>query len=547
MFIKKIFILIFLSLFFSSCSIGNLKLPFFKKKLSPTEKYFEKSKESQPELIAFLRKMPKGADLHNHVTGAVYSDYIIDYAQNNNMNYNSSSKLFEKNNLDTHKKISSENSKLFPPVEFIKSYLSEILDNLSMRGARGDKNGHDHFFDTFKYISSAEPPANDIIKNMAYRNLYENVNYLELMVQSIPKSIREKYQSALKLDDNFDLKNLQNYYYLLNDLNSPDNLELLKRNLDEREHYLNSNGIVIGKDETITIRYIQQLKRASSSLEEFFIDAYCAIYFDIHEERIVGINMVQAEDHPYSRNSFKEQMEILNFLYNQFKKDYKDADINISLHAGELVLKESPVEAMQNRISNSLYLSTNPSDYDKNKDGNYDSPITKRIGHGISIAWEENFYTLIKGMAKYKTAVEICLSSNEAILDVKDNDHPFLLYKKAGIPMCISTDDEGVNRSNLSFEYVKAVSRYNLSYEELKNLIRNTLEYSFLEGESLFLKGDYKSIRKDFKKFKTISQWKNAFEYSELIKNNPKLKKQIQLEIEFLEFEKFISLINKLN
>ena len=35
---------------------------------------FELARRSTPELIAFLRRMPKGADLHNHISGATYSD-----------------------------------------------------------------------------------------------------------------------------------------------------------------------------------------------------------------------------------------------------------------------------------------------------------------------------------------------------------------------------------------------------------------------------------------------------------------------------------------
>ena len=47
---------------------------------TPTER-FELAKRTRPELIAFLRRFPKGADLHNHAGGAVYSDYVIDEAR----------------------------------------------------------------------------------------------------------------------------------------------------------------------------------------------------------------------------------------------------------------------------------------------------------------------------------------------------------------------------------------------------------------------------------------------------------------------------------
>src|SRR5690349_24145165 len=45
-----------------------------------TARYFE-SVRNQPLLLhAFLRQMPKGGDLHNHLSGAVYAESFIQYA-----------------------------------------------------------------------------------------------------------------------------------------------------------------------------------------------------------------------------------------------------------------------------------------------------------------------------------------------------------------------------------------------------------------------------------------------------------------------------------
>ena len=45
-----------------------------------TARRFELAKESEPQLIAFLKDMPKGADLHSHVSGAVYAESRLDAA-----------------------------------------------------------------------------------------------------------------------------------------------------------------------------------------------------------------------------------------------------------------------------------------------------------------------------------------------------------------------------------------------------------------------------------------------------------------------------------
>jgi adenosine deaminase len=77
------------------------------------------------------------------------------------------------------------------------------------------------------------------------------------------------------------------------------------------------------------------------------------------------------------------------------------------------------------------------------------------------------------------------------ILGIKGKDHPFSLYRKFGVPVALSTDDEGVSSIDLTHEYVRAVETYELSYADLKQLVRNSLEYSFLPGPSLWSGPDY--------------------------------------------------------
>ena len=50
------------------------------------------------------------------------------------------------------------------------------------------------------------------------------------------------------------------------------------------------------------------------------------------------------------------------------------------------------------------------------------------------------------------TLVEINLTSNDRVLGVKDAEHPFLDYFSHDVPVALSTDDEGIARSNLTNE-----------------------------------------------------------------------------------------------
>jgi adenosine deaminase len=89
-------------------------------------------------------------------------------------------------------------------------------------------------------------------------------------------------------------------------------------------------------------------------------------------------------------------------------------------------------------------------------------------------------------MATQKILVEINLTSNAVILGIEGDEHPFELYRTAGVPLSLSTDDEGVSRIDLTHEYVRASQTYDLSYVYLKELSRNALAYSFLPGPGLF-------------------------------------------------------------
>jgi adenosine deaminase len=89
-------------------------------------------------------------------------------------------------------------------------------------------------------------------------------------------------------------------------------------------------------------------------------------------------------------------------------------------------------------------------------------------------------------MAKKNVLVEICLTSNDVILGVSGDRHPLPVYMKYGVPVALATDDEGVSRSDMTHEYLRAAETYGLSYGELKRMARASLEHSFIPGDSLW-------------------------------------------------------------
>src|SRR5690242_5326627 len=45
-----------------------------------TARYFESIRKSPPQELAFLLKLPKGGDLHNHLSGSIYAETYIQWA-----------------------------------------------------------------------------------------------------------------------------------------------------------------------------------------------------------------------------------------------------------------------------------------------------------------------------------------------------------------------------------------------------------------------------------------------------------------------------------
>jgi adenosine deaminase len=134
-------------------------------------------------------------------------------------------------------------------------------------------------------------------------------------------------------------------------------------------------------------------------------------------------------------------------------------------------------------------------------------------------------------------AVEVCPTSEAVILGAEGDRHPFRLYRRAGVPLTLNTDDEGILRSNLTMEFVRAVRSWDLSYPDVKELARNSLEYSFLPGASLFEGRDYRRPRPPFRRLPERG-WVPTPEEARLLATSDKATVQARLERAFVEFER---------
>ena len=476
---------------------------------------FELAKRTQPELIAFLRRLPKGGDLHNHLAGASYGEYVVATAVEQGLNYDPATREF------TDRPAGPDGVVTGADLLRDGALLSAFHDVSSMRGwYPAVANGRDHFFAAFDHLRSGERGKAAMLAEVVARNAWQGVSYLELMTTPTPRTVRDAVRTALAAFDPGDLEAAwERVRPVVEDRAHAgaiaaylDALEAEADGLLRTQHDLTLRG----DEPDVVVRYLPQLLRKLSH-ERFFADAVVAMLAIRAEPRVVALNMVQPEDDPRSRANFATQMRILDFLWQRMGRPA------IALHAGELVLRESPVEPMRDRISRSVLQGQ-----------------ARRIGHGISIAWEDDVVGTLEALRRRGVLVEICLSSNEGILGVVGDAHPFQLYRRAGVPVSLNTDDEAIARSNLTMEFVLAVQRYDLGYAELLELARNSLEYAFVQGEGLYLERDYARLRTPFEKVREAA-WTPSPEAREMLRRDPKLRLQVRLERDIVAFEQSLA------
>lgn len=105
----------------------------------------------------------------------------------------------------------------------------------------------------------------------------------------------------------------------------------------------------------------------------------------------------------------------------------------------------------------------------------------ERIGHGVLL---QNDPVTMEYMARKHVPLEANLVSNLRLGGTKSIAvHPFLFYLRQGIPVSLSTDDEGIFDTDINNECVQAVRETDMNYFELKNMARNSLTTSFASAE----------------------------------------------------------------
>src|SRR6185437_9555571 len=413
-----------------------------------TARYFDSIRNSPPLLEAFLRKMPKGGDLHNHLSGAVYAESYLQYAIHAKLCIDRKALVFTQPPCDeAHDTVAAETA-LSNPLLY-----RFLIDALSMRDFRPfsalgiSESGEDHFFATFgRFGVVSRAHTGEMLAEVASRAGRQNESYLELTIGLD----RVSAPLAAKLGWTDDLNEMRSR---LSSAGIDSAVPQIRKRLDDAE--AEKNRLLACDDVShadpgckVTIRYIYEVYRGTPR-EQVFAEIMTGFAMAKADPRYVAVNPVMPEDGYISMRDYDLHMKMFDYFHKLYPK------VHLTEHAGELAAGLVPPGGLRSHIRDAV-----------------EQGHAQRIGHGVDIMEEDHPIELLREMAKKKIAVEICLTSNDLILGISGDRHPFPAYRKYGVPVAIATDDEGVSRSDMTHEYLRAVEAYHLSYADLKQIVR---------------------------------------------------------------------------
>src|SRR5215470_16628689 len=143
-----------------------------------TARYFESIRNQPPLLHAFLAQMPKGGDLHNHLSGAVYAESFINWAVEDGLCVDRSALSLAPSPCDPAADRPPATAALQDPTLY-----GHLLDAFSMRQFHpGPESGHDHFFATFgKFGAATSNHTAEMLAEVRSRAAAGHLQYMELM------------------------------------------------------------------------------------------------------------------------------------------------------------------------------------------------------------------------------------------------------------------------------------------------------------------------------------------------------------------------------
>lgn len=405
--------------------------------------------------------MPKGGDLHYHLSGGVYAEDLLNWAAEDDLCIDTERFAIL---ADMSEAACATEESLRPAGEVLRdaTLARRLINAVSMRDfvPETDWALHDQFFSTFYRMAHTPKRLGESLASVVRRAAMQNVSYLEVMDPYALDFVEWAEETT-------DAATPQAMYAEMEAAGLAERLaatqDRLSRTIDAAVDRKNAL-LACGSEEAepgcgVEVRFLYLALRTRPPAGTFagFILGYAMAESSPH---FVGLNLAGPEDAPVALNDYELHMAMLDFLWQ------KEGPRSIALHAGELKLGLVPPRHMRDHIRKAI-----------------DIGHARRIGHGVSIAHEAEVFDLLRRMREAEIAVETNLTSNATLIEYPLAEHPFTLYRDFGVPTVLSTDDEGVFRTDLTNEYQKAVTLFELEYADLKRLSFDSIRYGFLAAD----------------------------------------------------------------
>ncbi|MGH3827959.1 MAG: adenosine deaminase, partial [Pseudonocardiaceae bacterium] len=146
-----------------------------------TARFLDAIRADPARLDAFLRALPKGGDLHNHLSGAVSTETLIRFAVGDGLCIDTATLVAAPPPCTANQRPASDTVS-------DQRFFTQVLDAWSMQDFRGSQDvkgpqsGHDHFFAAFAKFGAAASHKGAMLAEDAQRAAAEHEFYLETML-----------------------------------------------------------------------------------------------------------------------------------------------------------------------------------------------------------------------------------------------------------------------------------------------------------------------------------------------------------------------------
>lgn len=178
-----------------------------------TEAALAAARENPAALRNFLYRMPKGGDLHVHLSGDVYAERYIDWAAADGLSLLVCNMTIVKLALDKPPPPPSDKATDFVPMKNVaqdQAMRDRVVNALSMRDYRptaAEPTGHDHFFAAFGKFSAVSGShfTDEVVDQLKYYG-GQSAQYVELMTSFSGWNERQTMDAAIENAKGYEAK-----------------------------------------------------------------------------------------------------------------------------------------------------------------------------------------------------------------------------------------------------------------------------------------------------------------------------------------------------